>query len=146
MINTWKVLWTEEGAHRKKTFESNSPSPAVSFGKDLKRRGLSVEIISGRKAFPPIKGQEPAKPGYLWCPYCVKWRDFSEAAIKDSSGLLGPVLLRCMVCTVSIRDAYIRKYNLLTYAKWEMSQERKRDAIRQKMDKKLSSVHKKKRS
>lgn len=121
VINAWKVLWITEHHRRHKRFEGDSPKPAVEFGKELKRRGvLSVHIISARKAFaPPLKKkgfpsqgfEAPPAYGLLWCPYCVKWREFEDSAIVNKDGIEGPSIFRCSICTVSIMDYYIKLYN-----------------------------------
>ena len=128
MINGWAVLWKDnEGAHKRK-FEGDSPTEAVTFGKELKRRGFSVEVISRRRAFaPPKNAKAPDSPGILWCPYCIKYREFREIAIRDEYGL-GPAIVRCIVCMISVRDAYVRRWNRHFYRRWETEQERKRGA------------------
>lgn len=136
MTNAWKTQWEEDSRRRAKRFEGDSPSPAVSFGKGLKRRGIDVvDVISTRSAFPPpLKHLSAPKPGLLWCPYCVKWREFEEAEVvfKD---FRTPPLMRCTTCTISIKDAYVRKYNPELVIKYELQMEdrqRKREAAKEK--------------
>lgn len=114
MDNAWNVQWvTADGVLTKKAFEGNSPklSGAVDFAADLRKHGFSVEVISRRRAFPiPMKMAIPPQMGLLWCPYCIKWRDFQEAAVQHGDRV-GPELLRCPVCTISVMDYYFRLYN-----------------------------------
>ncbi|HUV13117.1 MAG TPA: hypothetical protein VMY18_05705 [Acidobacteriota bacterium] len=125
MINAWKVLWKDQdGAKKFRRFEGDKPTEAVEFGKELKRRGFPVDVISARKGFPPpLKVSQPDRIGTLWCPYCVKWRDFHETAVKWE-GFITPVILRCTTCTISVKDAYVRRYNPLIVAKYEITRER----------------------
>jgi hypothetical protein len=143
-LNAWKALWTDEdGARKYRRFEGDRPSEsgAVSFAKDLRRRGLAVEVISVRHAYPPPeKMKRPDRPGLLWCPYCVKWREFSEAIVVHPD-YRTPELLRCTICTISIRDAYVRRYNPEFAAKYDVEQELKARARKQKIDeKKLRTI------
>lgn len=126
--NKWSVLWKDETGYHKKSFESDPPTPAVAFAKELKRRGISiVDVVSRRRAFPPpLKAKPPDRPGFLWCPYCIKWREFRELAVRDNDGIRGPELVRCVVCSLSIRDSYVRKYNPQFYRRWETEQESRR--------------------
>lgn len=140
-VNVWRVLWTESGMKKLKKFTSDPPTPAIAFARPLKKQGFPVEIISGKPFPPPIKVRLPDRPGVLWCPYCIKWREFIDAAIKDKDGLLGPDLLRCSICFMSIRDAYIRKYNLMFYKKWEVQQEMKQRIAQEKRGKKPLVAH-----
>lgn len=123
-MNSWKVMWLEDGRKRHKTFPGNSPktSGAVDYAKERKIRGLTVYVISVGKAFPPPLvnpklphlGFKEAPPGLLWCPYCIAFREFHEAAlrIKLEGGVIdGPEAWRCTVCTISIYDYFVRSYN-----------------------------------
>jgi hypothetical protein len=112
MINSWKVFFTREGKKYKKTFVGDSPRPAVDYGKQLKRSGvLNVELVSASKAFAPPKDKlRPPEPGMLWCPYCLKWRFFREFGTRHATYRV-PAKMRCPVCTISITDYYVRKYN-----------------------------------
>lgn len=124
--NVWKVLWSEGGAKKFRNFRSDPPTPAIQFAKELKKKQITVELISGHP-FPPTKKHlKPDKPGLLWCPYCIKWRDFQELVVRDAEGLLTPALLRCPVCYISIRDVYVRHYNPDFYRRWETEQEQRR--------------------
>jgi hypothetical protein len=114
MINAWNVQWNDGEKLVRKVFEGDSPkdSGAVSFAKELRGRGLSVDIISRRHGFPPpVKMREPPRMGMLWCPYCIKWREFEVIAISHE-GFTTPDLLRCPVCTISIMDYHVRTYNV----------------------------------
>ena len=129
--NVWRVLWAEGGAKKFRSFRSDPPTPAIEFAKELRKKQIAVEIVSGRP-FPPTKKQlQPDKPGLLWCPYCLKWRDFQNLAVRDGDGL-GPELLRCPVCHMSIKDAYIRHYNKNFYRRWETEQEQRQVASKAK--------------
>lgn len=124
MINSWKVQWKEEGKFLFKKFDDDKPTRAVAFGKELKSRGIVVvDVISRRRAFPPpLNKQESPRPGLLWCPYCVKWREFEEAAVVTGE-LTGPSLMRCLTCTISVKDAYVRMYNPDLVIQYEMRME-----------------------
>lgn len=138
--NAWQVQWFEEGKRKYKRFEGDSPKQAVEFGKSLKHRGLVVEgIISCRTAFPPpLKQQTSPKIGMLWCPYCVKWREFEEAAVKKPE-YTTPSLLRCTVCTISVRDAYVRMYNPELTLRYEMKMEMRERARKASKERKKAS-------
>lgn len=114
MQNAWKVVWFDQGKKFKKSFIGDKPreSGAIDFGKKIKERGITqVHIVSKIRAFAPPATQRTAPEyGMIWCPYCLKWRFFVEKAVSQS-GHLGPLLYRCPICTISIKDAYVRKYN-----------------------------------
>jgi len=131
--NVWKVQFRQNGKRVFRKFEGNSPiqSGAVEFGKDLKNRGISIDVISVRKAYPPpyknkkkqwLGRQEAPHLGLLWCPYCIKWREFHYAAISSKDGI-SPELFRCPVCTISIRDHYIQLYNPDMFMRLDIEQE-----------------------
>lgn len=110
--NAWKVLWVQDKKKYFKVFEGDKPkeSGAVDFGKKLQARGIKdVNIISKRRPFDkPLHVVIPH--GLLWCPYCLKIREFHETAIRNKDGRT-PRLFRCPTCTVSIHDAAIRRNN-----------------------------------
>lgn len=114
MQNAWNVIWRNtEGKKLIRKFEGDSPreSGAIAFGKKLQSQGWTVDIVSRRKGFaPPTSKLEAPEYGMLWCPYCLKWREFREFSVK-TNGFRGPLIYRCPVCTISIRDFYVRKYN-----------------------------------
>ena len=124
MENAWKTQWEEEGRRRYKEFAGDKPTPAVEFGKKLKLRGIAVvDVISVRRAFPPpLKHQTSPGPGYLWCPYCLKWRPFEESAVQYTD-FYTPAVMRCPVCTISIKDAFVRMYNPELVIRYEMEME-----------------------
>lgn len=111
MANKWKVLWTEEGVWKARRYES--VEGAVLFAKALKAQGFSVDVVSAGHAYPPTKkhGPRPSSMHY-WCPYCIKWRAFVYRRIR-LKGITGPAELRCPVCTISVRDWFVQKYNHL---------------------------------
>jgi len=114
MGNAWNVIWwTAEGKKKQRAFEGELPreAGAIDFGKKLQSDGLKPVIVSRRKAFgPPLAKIKPPQRGMLWCPYCLKWCFFKEYSIRVD-GLIGPMKWRCPVCTISIYDAYVKKYN-----------------------------------
>lgn len=126
MTNAWKTQWVEGRQKFVKRFEGDKPTAAVEYGKKLKLRGISVvDVISVRRAFPPpLKQRESPKPGFLWCPYCVKWRDFEEAEVHTKE-YVTPSLLRCTTCTISVKDAYVRMYNPDLVIQYEIRMELK---------------------
>lgn len=118
--NAWNVIFFKEGKKYIKVFEGEKPgeSGAITYAKKLKARGIiQVEVVSRRKAFgPPLAKQHPPQEGLLWCPYCLKWREFTERAIR-TNGLLGPMVWRCPVCTISVNDYHIRRFNVVMVAR-----------------------------
>lgn len=131
MNNAWNVQYLKEGRVVIRVFEGDSPkaSGAVPFAKKLAKRGLSYDIISRRHAFPPVgKNTDPPAPGLLWCPYCIKWREFEEAAVIREE-YETPELLRCTVCTISIRDYHVRLYNPLFVERHDIEQELKKTKV-----------------
>ncbi|HET7713633.1 MAG TPA: hypothetical protein VFK94_04895 [Patescibacteria group bacterium] len=111
-MRRWTVKWRNpEGKLSKKHFEGKSPAEAVQFAKQLKKQGLSPNVFSSNHAFPPTKDQEEKRrPGMMWCPYCIKWRNFKMMAIKRST-YTSEAFMRCPICTISVNDYYVRKYN-----------------------------------
>jgi hypothetical protein len=125
MKNAWKVFWTEDGKKRRKIFDGDAIwaevrnhefaekplEAAVAYAKELRKKGLLPELVSGRRAFIQKKDQLKAPaPGMTWCPYCVKWRHFQILRIRRQS-YIGTPALRCPVCTISDEDFYVKKYN-----------------------------------
>lgn len=133
MVNGWKVIWFKDGKKLVRKFEGDSPkdSGAVDFGKRLQRTGSkSVRIVSQRKAFAPPKDKRQAPVlGMLWCPYCLKWVEFQETSIEGSDGTRSPILWRCPVCTISIHNYYVRKYNLDMVLRFEGRAELKSEEV-----------------
>lgn len=116
-------------------------SGAIDYGQKLKSRGIPTEqihIVSRRHGFaPPPKLRHPPQGGMFWCPYCLKWRNFIEKSIKRD-GLRGPLLWRCPICTVSVKDAKVRQYNLVMVEKLEARAQVKKLATAQKIKKRLA--------
>lgn len=138
MINGWKVIWFEGDKKRVRKFEGDSPkeSGAIHFGKRLQASGLNrVHIVSQRKAFAPPKDKRQApETGMLWCPYCLKWRHFIETAIMDADGIRSPVLWRCPICTISVSNFYVRRYNFDMVARFDARAEmQSENLIRRKL-------------
>lgn len=128
MQNAWNVQFIEDDRVLVKIFEGDSPkeSGAVKFAKELKLRGLRVDIISRRKGFaPPQLRAEPPGPGLLWCPYCIKWREFEESSVVRGD-YETPSLLRCSTCLISIKDYYVRVYNPIFVERHEIELEMKK--------------------
>jgi hypothetical protein len=113
-MNSWKVLWDDAAAERRrfKKFEGDSPKEAVAFGRKLRDRGLTVlGIISMRVAYAPPKDKpKPDQYGIMWCPYCVKWRLWEFLGVHVGEVVLDPEL-RCPVCTISINHYWVRYFN-----------------------------------
>jgi hypothetical protein len=131
-MNAWKVQWRLEGKRLTKTFEGEKPSEsgALQFAKDLRNRGASdVILISKRRAFAPPAGQRPPAVGYLWCPYCVKWREFDTFSIQ-LDGIIGPARYRCTMCTISVEDYWVKKYNSGRIRHKELEEEVKASVVR----------------
>lgn len=126
-MNVWAVIWIENNRkHMKNGFQGDLPksSGAYDFAKSLVARGIlvdNVHVISKRKAYGPTKRHpKPPQLGMWWCPYCLKWRYFREFAVRRD-GIIGPAEMRCPICTISIHDFYVRKYNQLLTARIEMT-------------------------
>ena len=126
MVNGWIVIWLDGGKKLKKNgFEGDSPtaSGAIAYAKALIARGIlvkNVHVISKRKAFAPTeKMQAKQEDGALWCPYCLKWRHFRVSAIIRD-GILGPESLRCPICSISVNDFYVKRYNPVMVARAEV--------------------------
>jgi len=123
--NAWHVQWNDGEHLVRKVFEGNSPkgSGAVDFANELRSHGFLAEIISRRRGFPPpAKMKEPPRLGMLWCPYCIKWREFHLAAVKHET-YTTPELLRCPTCTISIMDYHVRTNNPIFTERYFTSQE-----------------------
>lgn len=132
--NFWKVIWkTQEGKKLLKKFPGESPkdSGAIAFGKKLQERGLlDVSIVSGLRAYgPPIAKRTSPRYGMIWCPYCLKWQEFKEFALR-LHGLKIPSALRCPVCTISIRDGFVLKYNYVLLGKMAERKKTKVPSVR----------------
>jgi hypothetical protein len=119
MANAWKVIWSPgEGRRKIRRFEGDSPHEAVQFGKSLRRLGHTVlGVISTRRAYAPPEGKAPDRVGWMWCPYCVKYRPFEFLQVYAGEVLLPPEL-RCPVCTISIGDYWVRFHNPLMAARF----------------------------
>lgn len=125
MQNAWNVQYEHEGRTVVRKFEGDSPkaSGAVQFRNDLIKNGISAEIYSRRHGFaPPLKQINPPHAGLLWCPYCIKWREFEESIVARGD-YETPELLRCTVCLISIKDYWVRKYNPAMVARFEAEAE-----------------------
>lgn len=125
MQNAWNVQFVKEGQIVIKVFEGDSPkaSGAVGFARDLATHGILYEIISRRRAFaPPASKATPPGHGLLWCPYCIKWREFDTLVVVRPT-YETPPLLRCTVCLVSVADHWIRKYNPVFVERHAIEQE-----------------------
>lgn len=111
-MRRWIVRWTtSEGKKTFRRFEGDKPTDAVQFGKSLKRQGIKPNVISANHAYRPTEKQEiNRRPGMIWCPYCVKWRNFKLFAIKRKDYTTAPYM-RCPICTISTNDFYVRKFN-----------------------------------
>jgi hypothetical protein len=125
MSNKWKVIWYENNHKLKKSgFPGDSPraSGAIDYAKSIISRGISasdVHVVSQRKAFAPTTQMQAKQiAGTSWCPYCLKWREFRLFAIM-SDGIAGPEDFRCPICTISVNDHYVRRYNTILVARSE---------------------------
>lgn len=137
MDNAWNVQFLDAGVLRVKVFEGDSPkaSGAVQFAKSLREHGTEVDIISRRRAFsPPAKQLQPPHPSMMWCPYCIKWREFEESiVVRDEYET--PALLRCPTCLISIRDYHVRRYNPMLVARMEFEEEIRRTRVKKDKEK-----------
>jgi hypothetical protein len=108
----WKVLWTKsEGGKTFRKFPGSSPKDAVEFAKELKRQGMKPNVVCANKAWRPTTEQElKRRPGMIWCPYCVKWRNFKLFRVRKKS-YTTEAFMRCPVCTISTNDFYVKKFN-----------------------------------
>lgn len=115
-MQKWMVLWkTSEGKRKKKLFDGPKPSDAIKHAKGLKRDGLTVNVVSSGHAYPPTQKQElTRRPGMLWCPYCLKFRNFRLLRVKSSTHTSGADL-RCPVCLISTNHYWVKRFNNLEY-------------------------------
>ena len=117
MQNAWDVHFVHQGKRKFKTFEGEKPieSGAIAFGKKLQERGIKIlGICSRRKGFnKPPKVIIPQ--GLLWCPYCLKAREFTERRVRHPN-YVSTLEWRCVVCKISINDAYVKKNNPMMVA------------------------------
>lgn len=124
MPNSWKVIWWKDDKKYFKNFDGEKPSAsgALSFAKRLQGQGIKPHLVSRQHGFaPPLAKRRAPEAGMLWCPFCLKWRHFKYFAIKVD-GLRGPAVWRCPICTISINDYYVRKYNVEMVARLEHRQ------------------------
>lgn len=134
MNNAWNVQFVEDGITKIKVFEGDSPKNAVAFAKEQRLHGIvaDVNVISRRQAFPPpLKQVLPPRAGMIWCPYCIKWREFEESIVVRPD-YETPALSRCSVCTISIKDYYVRRYNPELIARMEIEAELKKTQVPKK--------------
>lgn len=134
MQNAWNVLFIEGERTLIKVFEGDSPkgSGAIAFAKQKRLQGIQADIISRRKGFgPPDNKKDPPSPGLLWCPYCIKWREFEDSSVQRGD-YETPSLLRCSVCLISIKDYYVRRYNPIFVERHDIELEMKRAKAPQK--------------
>lgn len=124
MQQAWNVQFLEDGILKIKVFEGEKPgeSGAIAYAKALKLKGIHVDVISRRRAYAPTVGKESPRHGLLWCPYCIKWREFEVAAIVHPT-YETPDLLRCTVCTISVKDAWVRQFNPVFVERHAIEQE-----------------------
>jgi hypothetical protein len=62
MINTWNVIWWQNGKKYIRRFPGDKPSEsgAIAFGKQLQGQGITPHVSSSRKAFAiPVKMRIP---------------------------------------------------------------------------------------
>ena len=110
-MRSWKVIWSEEGKKKLKRFTGDRPSEAVQFAKSLKQQGLKPNVVSANYPYRPTKEQEEKRrPGRIWCPYCIKWREFKLFALRKAT-YTTEAMMRCPVCTISTNDFYVKKFN-----------------------------------
>lgn len=118
MSQGWKVIWYKDGKKFKKPFQGDKPreSGAIDYARSLIAKGVpkdDVHLVSMVTAFAPLKSTPTApQPGMVWCPYCLKWRFFVEKALLIG-GFRTPLLWRCPICSISIKDVWVRKFNVL---------------------------------
>jgi hypothetical protein len=124
MTNAWKVIWYENGRKLKKSgFPGDSPkaSGVIDFAKGVIARGIpvaNVHVVSMKKGFAPTPQMRVRQePGTSWCPYCLKWREFRIFAVKIGGEMISPADFRCPICTISVNDYYVKKYNPMLYAR-----------------------------
>lgn len=135
MQNAWCVQYELEGRTVVKVFEGDSPkaSGAVGFKKELESAGTKAEIYSRRRGFPPPqKYADPPRPGMLWCPYCIKWRDFEQLVVVRPE-YETPELLRCTTCLISIKDYWVRLTNPSMVSRLEIESEMRKSRVPEKV-------------
>lgn len=122
--NAWRVYWVLDGKRKYRHFEGSDQlaenkglrwyekplEAAVTFAKELKKQGHAPDIVSCRQAFiPTIKDKKPA--GSIWCPYCMKYRQFRLFRVNRKDGIPAQGANRCPVCTITENNYYVQRYN-----------------------------------
>lgn len=111
MNNNWRVFWIKaEGGKAFKQFNHEKPTKAIAYAKELKRKGLKPWIVSTKSWRPTEKQEVNRRPGMLWCPYCIKWRNFKLLKVKKPT-FVSEAFMRCPYCLISTNDFFVKKYN-----------------------------------
>jgi len=114
MNKHWKVLWRKEnGARVFKVCET--VAEAKEYRTKLRDKGVTGDIHLISKAWPYgiQKNAGPRPRGYLWCPYCVKWRVFKLLSFRTKEFPTPSEEVLCEVCLIPIQNYNVRKYNHL---------------------------------
>lgn len=108
-----KVVVQKENESLKRCLDRAKDAVKVLKEKYAGRTDIIIEIISRRRAFDkPEKVQ--VKANELWCPYCVKPRQFKKGQLVEIDGVSYlSDYRRCIICLMSDQDYYVQHYNHL---------------------------------
>jgi hypothetical protein len=108
-----KVVTQHDGESLKQCLERAKEMIRSIRIKYADRHDMVVELISRRKTFPKPKGLI-LKRNDLWCPYCVKPRQFKGNQLVQLDGIsFISDYKRCVVCGISDNDYHVKTMNHL---------------------------------
>jgi hypothetical protein len=113
VITFWKVI-IGQGKQVKRFREDLTG--AIAFYRQMRKEGKEVHLVSANRGFPPFKPghkryEERPSSKHIWCPYCMKWRQFVYTALRDRDGQVSAAENRCPVCKIPLHDYNVKKYN-----------------------------------
>lgn len=131
MRHIWYLSVRNYNTSRKFKIIGEEGEPAVDVYKKAKEirdnvrkkyegQAVTVELISGTKAFKPPVGYSNPR-GHMWCPYCCKPRIFIFNSYRGVS--------KCSICTISDSDFSVKLFNDVfkkEFADWARQKEVKK--------------------
>ena len=116
-----KVVERREGESLKGCLERAKKAARTLREKYAGRDDITIGVVSRLKAF-PMPDKVKLKRNQMWCPYCVKPREFKKGQLVEHDGIsFLSDYRRCVVCGMSDNDFYVKTYNHL----WHNSKETK---------------------